>query len=86
MIYDVCIRKEMEKLEGNASVMNSNNHRNGLECMNYFFDVINEIAGYTEKYYDETRDQISHEGLIKKYRDEKVKFDRKEKGTLLSDE
>jgi hypothetical protein len=56
MIYDVCIRKEMEKLEGNASVMNSNNHRNGLECMNYFFDVINEIAGYTEKYYDETRD------------------------------
>ena len=54
--------------------------------MNYFFDVINDISGYTEKYYEETRDQISHEGLIKKYREEKIKFDKKEKGTLLGDD
>ena len=36
--------------------------------MNFLFDLINDIAGYTEKYYDETIDKIDHEGLVKKYR------------------
>jgi ribosomal protein S17E len=31
-------------------------------------DLINDIAGYTEKYYEETLDKIDHEGLVKKYR------------------
>jgi hypothetical protein len=85
MVYDVCVRKEMEKMEA-TPLENSNNHRSGLECMNFFFDLINEIAGYTEKYYEETRDVISHEGLIMKYRAEKAKFDQKQAGTLLADD
>jgi len=39
--------------------------------MNYLLDVVNEIANYSEKHYDETIEQIDHEGLIKKYRSEK---------------
>lgn len=45
--------------------------------MNFFFDLINDIAGYTEKYYQEMKGQISHEELILKYRKEKAKFDQK---------
>lgn len=48
--------------------------------------MINDIAGYTEKYYSEMMDQISHEELILKYRKEKVKFDHKQSGTLLADD
>ena len=31
MVYDVCIRKEMEKLE-ETPMVSSNNQRSGLEC------------------------------------------------------
>lgn len=34
--------------------------------MNYFFDLINEISGYTHKYHEETK--LNHEELIAKYR------------------
>jgi hypothetical protein len=44
--------------------------------MNYFFDLINEISGYTDKYYNETIDKIDHEGLIQKYRAEKIKYEK----------
>jgi len=27
-------------------------------------DVINEISGYTAKFYEETMEKIDHEGLI----------------------
>ena len=39
--------------------------------MNYLLDVVNEIAGYSEKHYEETMERINHEGLIHKYRSEK---------------
>lgn len=32
--------------------------------MNYLLDVVNEIAGYSEQHYNETMEQIDHEGLI----------------------
>ena len=63
MIYDVCIRKEVSKLE------EFSNARSGIEVMNYLFDLINDVSGYTEKYYGETL--LDHEQLIKKYRAEK---------------
>lgn len=34
-------------------------------------DVINDVAGYTEKYYQETAEKMSHEDLIAKYRAER---------------
>jgi hypothetical protein len=45
MVYDVCIRKELQSQE------HISNHRNGIEVMNYLFDLVNDISGYTEKYY-----------------------------------
>lgn len=54
--------------------------------MNFFFDLINHIAGYTDKYYDEHRDKIDHEGLVTKYRAEKDAFDGKiQESPLLGD-
>jgi len=42
--------------------------------MNFLFDLINHIAGYTHKYYDENINKIDHDSLVKKYRSEKEKF------------
>jgi len=36
--------------------------------MNFLFDIINAIAGYSEKYYSELASIIDDEGLIKKYK------------------
>ena len=63
MIYDICIRKEVSNLQ------EFSNHRSGIEVMNYLFDLVNDVSGYTSKYYDETL--LDHEELIKKYRAEK---------------
>jgi hypothetical protein len=41
--------------------------------MNFFFDVINHISGYSEKFYDEVTDKMNHEDLVAKYRAERVK-------------
>jgi len=38
--------------------------------MNFFLDLINHAAGYTNKYYDEMRDRVTNEELIQKYRQE----------------
>lgn len=35
--------------------------RSGLDVMNLMFDLINHIAGYTSKYYDELADLMTHE-------------------------
>lgn len=90
MIYDVQIRKEVDELDSNKInqyLQNSNNNRSGLQCMNYLFDVINEVAGYTQKYYDESTDIVDHEGLVKKYRAERLKYTDLglEKSELLGD-
>lgn len=77
MVYDVCIRKEIQNCE------QFSNHRNGIEVMNYLFDLINEISGYTDKYYSETK--LDHEGLIKKYRAEKAKYENLNESPLLGD-
>jgi hypothetical protein len=42
--------------------------------MNFLFDLINDISGYTSKYYDEVAEKIDHEGLIIKYREENKKY------------
>jgi len=79
IMYDVCLRKELNHIDRsasfNSSLSQSSNFRSGIDCMNFLFDVINEISGYTEKYYDEMRDKIDHEGLVKKYRKEKTFYD-----------
>lgn len=36
--------------------------------MNFFFDLINEVAGYTEKHYCEVIEHYTTEDLIQKYR------------------
>jgi hypothetical protein len=43
-------------------------YREGTEVMNFLFDIINAIAGYSEKYYSELASFIYDEGLIKKYK------------------
>ena len=77
LIYDVCIRKELDQLQNNTNINqhfnNSTNFRSGLQCMNFFFDVINHISGYSEKFFDEVSDKINHEDLVAKYRAERVK-------------
>jgi len=80
MIYDVCIRKELLQIKETSSTNPArsftSNQRNGLEVMNFLFDFINDIAGYTEKYYDETLDSHCHDDLILKYRAEKDKYEK----------
>ena len=40
--------------------------------MNFFFDLINECAGYTEKYYEEMgAGKMTLKQMMKKYRPEK---------------
>ncbi len=38
-------------------------------------DLVNQIAGYTEKYYDEIQDKLDNEKLVQKYRAESKKYD-----------
>lgn len=45
------IRREYEKK--NSVYYHTSSNRSGLEVMNFLFDIINHIAGYSEKYYDE---------------------------------
>ncbi len=46
--------------------------------MNFLFDVINDISGYTQKYYDETMETLNHDALVKKYRNEKNRYENDE--------
>ena len=40
--------------------------------MNFFFDLINECAGYTEKYYEEMgAGKMTYKQMVSKYRPEK---------------
>ena len=74
LCYDACVRRELDAVSSGRfdhALNHTSNFRTGLDCMNYLLDVVNEIANYSEKHYDETIEQIDHEGLIKKYRSEK---------------
>lgn len=75
LIYDVLMRKEQERKAPELSYTSAN--RDGLDVMNFLFDLINHISGYTEKYFDESFHKITHEELIQKYRAEKEKYDNK---------
>lgn len=84
IIYDVLMRKEQERKSPEFSYTSSN--RDGLDVMNFLFDLINHISGYTEKYFDENFDKISHEELIQKYRAEMSKYENKiNESNLLGD-
>jgi len=61
LIYDVLIAKEQDRKKG--QLVHSNNHRDGLDCLNFFMDLINDRAGYTQKYYGELKK--SQKQLIK---------------------
>jgi hypothetical protein len=56
MVYDVLIAKEDARKP--SAYVHSSEHRDGLDCLNYFFDLINDGAGYTHKYYDEHFERI----------------------------
>ena len=49
----------------------SHSHRDGVDCLNYFLDLINHCAGYTDKYYNEHHKRIKNHELIEKYKKEK---------------
>ncbi len=54
--------------------------------MNFFFDLINECAGYTSKYYDEIgAGKLSYDQMVKRYRKERESAGGPESSDLLSD-
>jgi hypothetical protein len=53
------IRKEQDRKE--SVYYHTSSHRNGLDVMNFFFDLINHLGGYTEKFYEELADKMNHE-------------------------
>ena len=59
IIYDVLLRKEFERKS--PVYYNTSSHRDGLDVLNFFMDLINHIAGYTEKYYEEIKTKMDHE-------------------------
>ncbi len=56
------MRKENERRP--PELTHTSGNRDGLDVLNFFFDLVNHISGYTEKYYDEISDKIDHEGLV----------------------
>ena len=87
LIYDVLISKEQERKS--SVLLQTSAHRDGLDCMNFFMDLINHAAGYSHKYYDENHTRLTTEDLIQKYRAEykKINNDTKtlNKSELLGD-
>lgn len=73
LIYDVLLRKEVERKD--SVYYHTNQGRDGLDVMNFMFDLINHIAGYTSKYQEEHIDKVSHEQLVEKYRAEFLKYE-----------
>jgi hypothetical protein len=49
----------------------SHTHRDGVDCLNYFLDLINHCAGFSDKYYNESHKRIKNHELIEKYKKEK---------------
>jgi hypothetical protein len=59
VIYDVLLRKEVERKD--SVYYHTSQGRDGLDVLNFMFDLINHIAGYTEKYQEEHIDKVSHD-------------------------
>jgi hypothetical protein len=51
LLHDVMIQQEIKHRKVTLELCSG--QRDGQECMNFFFDLINDCAGYTQKYYDE---------------------------------
>lgn len=49
----------------------SHTHRDGVDCLNYFLDLINHCAGFSDKYYNESHKRIKNHELIEKYKKER---------------
>ena len=69
LLYDVLISKEVHRKKNVYA--HSSGNRDGQDCLNFLFDLINDCAGYTSKYYDENFERITFEELVQKYRKEK---------------
>ena len=70
LIHDSLIHKEMQRRP--SQMILCQGQRDGIDCMNYFFDLINDCAGYTEKYYEEIgAGKLSYKQMVKKYRKER---------------
>lgn len=73
LIYDVLIAKENARRK--REYQTSHGQRDGIDCLNYFLDLINHCAGYSDKYYGEHNKRISNAELIEKYRNEREKHE-----------
>ena len=56
LTYDLLVMREENRKK--EVYVHSGEHRDGLECLDFFFDLINEAAGYSEKYYEEHYEKI----------------------------
>lgn len=62
VIYDVIMRKELERRP--AHLYSTSQHRDGIDVLNFMFDLVNHISGYTSKYYDEIVQKANNEDLV----------------------
>lgn len=84
VIYDVVLRKEIERRP--VHLYSTSQHRDGVEVLNFLFDLINHISGYTHKYYDEIIPKMNNEELVQKYRRESKAYEgRFNESPLLGD-
>jgi hypothetical protein len=82
LIYDVLMRKEQERKA--PELTHSSGNRDGLDVLNFLFDLVNHISGYTEKYYDDMT--VKHADLVARYRAEKDTYEgRINESPLLGD-
>lgn len=51
LIHDALIAKEIARRPAKLNLCHG--QRDGIDCMNFLFDLVNECAGYTHKYYNE---------------------------------
>ena len=73
LIRSALIRKEQDRKPPIYAAVSE--CRDGLDCLNFFFDLINHAAGYTDKYYEQHLSRTTQEQLIEKYRRESKKHE-----------
>jgi hypothetical protein len=52
ILYSLLTEKEQER---RPPQYYASTYRDGIEVMNFFFDILNDYAGYTQLYYDELK-------------------------------
>ena len=85
LIYDVLISKEVARKKN--EYVQSHTHRDGIDCLNYFLDLINQCAGYTDKYYNEHHKRVKNHELVEIYKKEREIHERNQfkESALLGD-